>query len=165
MSELLNAKEYIRKLVNIAYINVGIPLLFFIWVYLESSSEQLIPLIGSEYKLTVFIPVLLICLIIIILGVRKFKLQLLLCSATDRLADKLIMYQKGVTIRYIGYSISALLITIGFYLTDYHPFEVLFGIMIVLFSIHNPNARRVANDLKLKKEDRIIMLEGRDIPK
>ena len=114
MSELLNAKEYIRKLVNIAYINVGIPLLFFIWVYLESSSEQLIPLIGSEYKLTVFIPVLLICLIIIILGVRKFKLQLLLCSARDRLADKLIMYQKGVTIRYIGYSISALLITIGF---------------------------------------------------
>jgi hypothetical protein len=165
MPELLNAKEYIRKLVNIAYINVGIPLLFFIWVYLESSSEQLIPLVGPEYNLIVFIPVLLICLAIIILGFRKFKLQLLLCAATERLADKLIMYQKGVTIRYVGYSISSLLIAIGFYLTDYHPFEVLFGIMIVLFSIHNPNARRVANDLKLKKEDRIIMLEGHDIPK
>ncbi len=164
MPALLNAKEYIRKLVNIAYINVGIPLLFFIWVYLESSTEQLVPLIEAQYKLTVFIPIVLICLIIIITGFRKFKLQLLLCSATDRLADKLMMYQKGLTRRYIGYSISALLITTGFYLTDYQPFEFLLGIMIVLFSIHSPNTRRVANDLKLKKEDRAILLEGLDIP-
>jgi hypothetical protein len=36
--------------------------------------------------------------------------------------------------------------------------------MIVLFSINNPNARKVVKDLKLLENDKDIILRGLDIP-
>jgi hypothetical protein len=165
MSENLNAKEYIRKLINIAYINVGIPLLFFIWVYLESSSEQLIPLVDAEHEMLVFWPVLIFGAVLLFIGFRKFRQLLEQSISAQELSNKLRIYQKGLTIRFISYSFTSCLITIGFYLTDYKPFTFIFGLMIILFSIHSPNARRVAHNLKLKNEERLVILEGLDIPK
>lgn len=162
MPELLNGKEYIRKLITIAYLNIGFPLLLFIWVYLEVSSDLLNSKIDPTYHLTVFISVLLLALATILLGLRKYKLQILLSGTTDVLAEKLEYYKKGLTARFISYAIASFAITLAYYFTTFKPFEALFGIMIVLFSIHSPNARRVVTNLKLKKEDRLIILEGRD---
>ncbi|NJN27694.1 MAG: hypothetical protein HC819_17860 [Cyclobacteriaceae bacterium] len=162
MPELLNGKEYIRKLVTIAYLNVGFPLLLFIWVYLEVTADLLPSSIDPAYHLTVFISVLLLSLAIILVGLRKYKLQIMLSGTTDRLTEKLAYYKKGLTARFVSYAIAAFIITVAYYLTTFRPFEALFGIMIVLFSIHSPNARRVVAHLKLKNEDRLIILEGRD---
>ena len=159
-----NAKEYIRKLINIAYLSIGIPLLFFIWVYLESTAETLIPMINQEYTLAVFIPIIIFSLLLIIWGYKKYNNSLSEARMIEPLSDKLVVYQKGTAIRFITYSISSLLISIGFFLTDFQPFAALFGIMIVLFSINNPNARMVVRDLHLVENDKSIILQGLDIP-
>lgn len=165
MSEIINGKEYIRKLINIAYLCIGIPLLFFIWVYLESNAETLNAVIDQEYKVPVFVIVLIISLALIFLGHKKNKAYLLEARQKKVLREKLIFYQKGITVRFVAYSISSLLISIGFFLTDFQPFAAFFGIMIVLFSINNPNARKLAIDLQLKDDDKNIILKGLDLPK
>lgn len=165
MSEIINGKEYIRKLINIAYLSIGIPLLFFIWVYLESTAETLNAIIDQQYKVPVFVFVFIISLTLIVLGHKKYKDRLLEARQKDILRDKLIFYQKGITVRFVAYSISSLLISIGYFLTDFQPFAAFFGIMIVLFSINNPNARKVAIDLQLKDDDKNIILKGLDLPK
>lgn len=165
MSEIINGKEYIRKLINIAYLSIGIPLLFFIWVYLESTAETLNAIIDQQYKVPVFVFVFIISLALIVLGHKKYKDRLLEARQKDILRDKLIFYQKGITVRFVAYSISSLLISIGYFLTDFQPFAAFFGIMIVLFSINNPNARKVAIDLQLKDDDKNIILKGLDLPK
>ena len=164
MSEQLNGKEYIQKLKIIAHLNIGIPLLFFIYVYLESTAEKLNPLIAEEFKMTVFIPVCLAGLVLIIIGHKKYNQNISAAGEKEKLSEKLNRYKKGTTIRFISYSISALLISIGFYLTDFQPFAALFGIMIVLFSINNPTARKAVIDLRLKDKDKEIILKGLDLP-
>lgn len=164
MSEILNGKEYIRKLINIAYLSIGIPLLFFIWVYLESTAETLIPIIDQKYKISVFVSVFIISLILIVLAHNKYKVHLREARSRNLLSDKLIIYQKGTTVRFVSYSISSLIISIGFFLTDFQPFAAFFGIMIVLFSINNPNARKIVFELQLKDDDKEIMLKGLDLP-
>lgn len=164
MSGNLNAKEYIRKLINIAYLSIGIPLVFFIYIYLESTAETLVPIVKQEFNMMVFIPIFIVSLVLIIWGSKKYKDNLTEAEDKELLSEKLIIYQKGTTIRFVSYSISSSLISIGFYLTDFQVFAALFGIMIVLFSINNPNARKIAIDLKLKKDYRNIILKGLDIP-
>lgn len=164
MSEQLNGKEYIRKLKIIAHLNIGIPLLFFIYVYLESTAEMLNPFIAEEFKMTVFIPICLTGLVLIIIGHKKYNQNISAAGEKEKLSEKLNRYKKGTTIRFISYSISALLISIGFYLTDFQPFAALFGIMIVLFSINNPTARKAVIDLRLKDKDKEIILKGLDLP-
>ncbi|MCK5208427.1 MAG: hypothetical protein KAQ79_10415 [Cyclobacteriaceae bacterium] len=164
MTEILNGKEYIRKLINIAHLSIGIPLLFFIWVYLESTAETLNPIVNEEYKMMVFIPVFIFSILLIVWGHKKYNIILSEARESDPLSEKLKLYQRGTTIRFVTYSISSILISIGFFLTDFQVFAALFGIMIVLFSINNPNARKVVRDLKLVENDKDIILKGLDIP-
>jgi len=164
MSKILNSKEYIRKLINIAYLSIGIPLLFFIYVYLESTSESLEPMIEQEYQLMFFIPIFIISLTLIVWGHKKFSLNIVAAKSMNHLSEKLVQYQKGTTQRFVSYSISSMLISIGFFLTDFQVFAALFGIMIVLFSINNPNARKTVIDLQLKDDEKDIVLKGLDLP-
>ncbi len=82
----------------------------------------------------------------------------------DKLSEKLNIYRKASNTRFVVYGTSAFLICIGFYMTNFQAFAVLFGIMIVLFSINNPNARKIVNDLKLRDQEKEIILNGLDIP-
>ncbi len=77
--------------------------------------------------------------------------------------DKLQLYKNASNTRFLFYGISTSLITIGFYLTNFKPFAVMFGVMIVLFSINNPNARKIVTALKLKEEEKKIILTGLEI--
>lgn len=163
MSPQLNGKEYIRKLVNINSLSAVVPLLFFIWVYLESSSEQLIPLVDKESTMIVFIPILIICTLVTIYGMKIFRSQLSKASDSDLLSTKLDLYMKGAMYRSISYSIASMLISIGFFLTDFQVFPALFGITIILFSFANPNARRIVNDLKLRDRNKEIILKGLNV--
>ncbi len=163
MSGKLNGKEYIRKLINIEYMSIGIPLPFFIWVYLESTAETLIPIIHQDYNTSVLILVIATSSLLLVWGYKNYNKRLSEAKEKEFLLEKLQLYQRGSTILFISYSISSMLISIGFFLTDFQIFAALFGIMIVLFSINNPNSRKVVNDLKLKDHEREIILNGLDL--
>jgi hypothetical protein len=157
-------KTYIQKLQTFAYICLGFPLLFFIYVYLESSAEMLEPMIAPEYNLYVSVPVFAMVLFLIYLSTRNYKALKLEATKKTEFKEKLNLYHKASNTRFLYYGTCTLSITIGFFITDYEPFAVLFGIMIVLFSINNPNARKIAGELRLKGDEKSIILSGLDIP-
>lgn len=157
-------KTYIQKLQTFAYMCLGFPLLFFIYLYLESSAEMLEPMIPPEYNLYVFIPIFTVAMFLIYLSIKKYKALKLEATGKTDFKEKLKLYHKASNTRFLYYGACALCITIGFFITDYEPFAALFGIMIVMFSIHNPNARKIAGELKLKGDEISIILSGLDIP-
>lgn len=163
MSQQQTGKTYLQKLQTFAYICLGFPLLFFIYVYLESSVDQLIPLVNPDYNLIIFIPSFILALLLILYGRKQYSS--LKNEAIDKpsLKQKLLHYQKANNVRFLFYGMSTLLITIGFFLTNYQAFAALFGIMLVLFSINNPNQKKIITELKLKGDEREVIITGSEI--
>jgi len=164
MRNPLNGKNYLQKLQTFAYLSLGIPLLFFIYIYLESSVDQLVEIIPSNYHISIFIPFLILSFSLIYWSQKKFKNNIEQSLAKSELREKLRLYQLANNNRFLIYGACSMMICIGFYLTDFQAFAALYGIMLVLFSIHNPNTRRIVNDLRLKNKDKEIILHGLDIP-
>lgn len=164
MGQQLNGRTYLQKLQTVAYLCIGIPLLFFIYVYLESSVDQLEEIIPSNYHLLILFSLTFICLIIIYWSIKKYRFLITQSFSTLVLREKLALYQEANNNRFIIYGISAMMISIGFYLTNFQPFAALFGIIVVLFSINNPNARKIVTELKLRNKDKEIIYNGLEIP-
>ena len=164
MIQQQTGKTYIQKLQTFAYTSLGLPLLFFIYLYLESSIDRLEPSVGEAYLLYFSLPMMLLAGLIVFISQRKYQsFKSVAISKTD-FKEKLYYYRKGSNTRFLFYGFATSLITLGFYITNFQPFAALFGIMIVFFSIHNPNARKIVNDLKLKDEEKTIILSGLEIP-
>lgn len=164
MSTQQNGKTYIQKIQTTAYLCLGIPLLFFIYLYLESSVDRLEEIVPSIYHLYILLPTVLICVFLIYWGMKKYRFLINESFSRSALREKLNLYQTANTYRFVTYGVSALLISFGFYLTNDQPFAALFAIMIVLFSINNPNSRKIITELKLNKSEKEIILNGLDIP-
>lgn len=163
MDKPLDAKTYLQKLQTVAYVSLGFPLVFFIYVYLESSAEQLQPKIPSAYFLVVMIPVLLISAASIFWSFKKYNSMLAESIENPSLIQKLAVYRTANNYRFIVYGLIAVLISLSFYLTNYEPFAAIYGILLVLFSIHNPNTHKIVRELKLEHQEKEIILNGLEI--
>jgi hypothetical protein len=164
MKSQQTGKTYLQKLQTFAYVCLGIPLLFFIYFYLESSVDQLEPIFSPEYNWYIFVPSFVLALSLIFFGASRYNSTKEMAATQSSFKDKLKLYQTANNTRFLFYGISTTIITLGFYLTNFKPFTAMFGIMIVLFSINNPNARKIVTALKLKDEEKKIILDGLDIP-
>lgn len=163
MNSNLSGRTYLQKLQTFAYGTLALPLLFFVYLYLESSVDRLEALLSAEYHLFAFISTLSACLILLIWTTRKFETMRKEAISKPSFVEKLTLYHKANQFRFVNYAIAATSCTIGFYLTNFQPFAVLFAIMIVLFSISNPTARRIVNELRLKDQEKQVILSGSEI--
>ena len=157
-----NGKEYIRGLINIAYLSIGAPLLLFIWVYLESTSLQLDPLLPGEPGLIVFFIVLIITIAMVIYAHLKYRSLINIALQVEAFTDKLKFYRQAIVWRYVTFGVVSLLSAIGLFLTDVVFFEPLFFVMVILVSIYHPNAQRLVRELQLRDQNRDIILKGLD---
>lgn len=164
MIQYNNTKEYLRGLINLAYMHVGLPLLLFAWIYLESTSGQLSGYLGKVMSLVVFFFCLLITFVSVYIGQQYFNRSIKLAKQQTTLREKLAVYRQAVSTKFFSFSIPSLLVAIGLFLTDNDLFAILFAILIVLFSINNPSARKIAKELGLKDPEREIVLKGIDFP-
>ena len=163
MQSNLSGRTYLQKLQTFAYGTLALPLLFFVYLYLESSVDRLEAPVPEAYHLYAFIPTLIGCLILIIWTTRKFETLRKEAVSKASFVEKLTLYQKANKFRFMNYALAATWCTIGFYFTNFQPFAVLFAIMIVLFSISNPTARRIVNELRLKDQEKQMILSGSEI--
>ena len=164
MNEQYTGKSYVRTLQNIAFMSQGLPVMAFIYVYLESSNQNLMVYIPEMYHTMFFTLLMIVCTMMIYWSYKNYQNLIHEALAEERFTERLKIYKKATTTRYIVYGISAALITIGMYLTSYQPFGALFGVMIVFLSWHNPNARRIVKELKLKGHEKEVILQGLEIP-
>lgn len=162
MDKLLNGKVYLRKLVSISYGSIAVPLLVFVWVYLEVLSDRLEPVIEENSHPYVLGLVVFLSLLSGAYSHIRGKKLLEKARTADTLMIKLKIYKKKIGLQHAMYGVISAFITIGFYLTGYAPFEFLFFIMIFLVSIHQPNATRTVRDLGLKDAEKDVLTRGLD---
>ena len=163
MNEQYTGKSYVRTLQNIAFASQGLPIVAFIYVYLESTHNELPEIIPGAWHHVLFLPVMAVCGLLLYWSYKNYKNLIGQALAENDFARQLDIYKRATTTRYIVYGTCAAFITAGLYLTSYEPFTVLFAIMIILLSAHNPNARRIVRELRLKDHKKDVILQDMEI--
>lgn len=163
MQKLTSGRLYLQNLQLIAYGSLAIPLVTFIYLYLESSIDRLEARLDENYHGWLFLVFFLFGGIVVFrINVAFKKLKTEAFEKTE-FTEKLSIYQQANKILFIGYAAITAFFTLGFYLTNFQPFAATFGFMIVLFSINNPTAGRIVKDLKLKDREKEIIMKGEEI--
>ncbi len=160
--EYKNSREYLRVLISRAYLSFAIPLLLFGWLYLESTAHNLKPLIPSEMINTVSWLILLVMIFFIVAGYRKSSAMIKLARAEATFFKKLLIYRSALTLRFIYFSVAALFVSLGLYLTANELISVLFAGVIVIFSINNPSLQAIVRDLWLKDDEKDTILKVKE---
>ncbi len=148
-----------RILINRAYLSFGIPLLLFGWLYLESTAHNLKPLVPVEMVNTVSWLILVVMVFFIAVGYQRSSAMIKRARAEVTLIKKLSAYRDALTLRFIYFSVAALSVGLGLYLTANELISVLFAGVIVIFSINNPTLQGIAKDLRLKGEEKDMILK------
>jgi hypothetical protein len=164
MKNIQNSREFQRNLINIAFGCISLPLLIFAWLYLESSIDELEPVFKQEKTATlVLFFAAVIMLLVVFFGGRMYNKKLGMARESKTLVNKLMIYRQALIKKFLSFGIASMVIVIGFYLTNIQLFAVFFALMIILFSINNPNSRKISKDLKLKDREKEIVLKGLDL--
>ncbi len=163
MQSQANGRTYLQNLQLVAYGSLAMPLVAFIYLYLESSIDRLEALVDERFHGWLFLCLLSVCGFAVYRVNMTFKKLKSLAATKTVFFEKLSDYKKATTVLFVGYAMVTAVFTIGFYLTNFQPFAAVFGIMLVLFSINNPTAGRIVKDLGLKDREKQIIMKGEDI--
>lgn len=154
-----NSREYLRALINRAYLSISLPFVLFGWLYLESTADNLYPQIPENMILLTSFLVFFLMFILVIIGYIQSSRLLRLAQTKAYLNEKILLHQEAITRKFIYFSIAALVISIGLYITANELISVLFAGMIIIFSINNPTLRSIVRDLQLRNEEKDTVLK------
>lgn len=156
-----SVKEYFLKLNNTGYQLMMIPLILFIYFYTQSyfyDSQPLIEQRLGDYLLWVFIGLSIVVLTIV---------QIQTAQKANRIASevglgiKLEKLGSVLLVRMVWKAVITLLMPLGLVATGNQLFSVLFGITLAWFFLQWPTPGRVANLLKLRGDEReMVMSRG-----
>lgn len=177
-----------EDLTNLFYLMVGLPLVGFIWVYLNLAQIQPWGYFADP-SWQVFLHAALLALALA-LGVMAFvqyrkrfnglepsteELPSRNSRSTDsrsidfrndgqplsRQVDrKLEVFRSAALQKYMLLTASTILVVLGFYLSAAEFYGALYGLMIIIFSVHRPTPERFARDMRLTKEERKALREA-----
>lgn len=154
------SRDYRRRLMNVAYLSVGLPMVVFMWLYLELSQGSLYPLLNPPYEYIVITLCSISVFALMWMGYKVFKSGLYLAQDEDELKEKLIIYEK-VSERKFIYLLFASLITIaGMYMCATQVFAAIYSLIIIMFSMGNPSTDKIVTDLRLKDKDKNVIMKG-----
>lgn len=157
-----NSREFQTKLVNEAYLYMGIPLLVFLWAFLEFLDNRLSPFMSANF-VYLFVSVFsLIIIAFIWMALRIFKNGLNLAKQEENLKDKLIIYEKISGRKFLFLFFASAFAVLGLYLCAHEIFPGLYFVIIFIFSMGSPTKDRIVRDLNLRDENRKTMLTGED---
>ena len=147
---------------NTAYLMVGLPMVAFMWLFLELSNGSLQSMISPPLEYIVISLCSLSVTALIWMGVKIFKNGLMLAKDESELKEKLIIYQKVSERKFVFLLYASIITVVGMYLCASEVFAILYTFIIIIFSMSNPTLEKISNDLRLKDETRKKMLRGED---
>ncbi len=154
-----SVKEYFYKLNNIGYQAMMVPLICFIYFYTQSFFYDHTPLISEEtsqqYLLAGLVLTGLVILTIVQLITYKKAKGI---SSYVGLGLKLERLGSVLKTQLIWLAVIALLMPLGLVATGHAAFTVAFGIALAIYFLHWPSPARVVRLLKLKGDEREMVL-------
>ena len=151
-------KEYFLKLNNTGYQLMMVPLILFIYFYTQSyfyDSQPLIEPLKGDYLLLILIGLSVVVLTIVQIKSAKkanrIAMEIGLGIKLEKLGSVLIA-------RMIWKAAITLLMPLGLVVTGNQLFSVLFGITVAWFFLQWPTPSRVSELLKLRGDEREMVL-------
>ena len=155
-------KEYFYKLYNRSLVLLLLPIAEFLAIYYLILSGVLSKIVEDELAdeiLLVSIPIIVLLILTIVhleIGKRCKKI-----SDEPSLGKRLDLYQPIVRRKVNSFVWVSFLLAVGFFITSDERFSVYFGVIIIWFAWQWPSPRRVSYDLKLKGDERkMVMTKG-----
>ncbi len=155
-------KEYFYKLYNRSMIMMLLPIAEFLAIYYLILSGILPRIVEDELGLQILlisIPILVLMLLTIVqleAGKRCKKI-----ADESSLGKKMDLYLPVARRKINSLVWVSFLLAIGFFLTSDERFSIYFGVIIIWCAWQWPTPRRVSNDLKLKGDERkMVMTKG-----
>ncbi|MEK6481602.1 hypothetical protein WJR50_28925 [Catalinimonas sp. 4WD22] len=149
---LSNAYEYFNTLTLVFYLMVGIPLIFFVLVYLQYEEQGGLKATESMQILPhIIIPLATIASIYF---AYKLYNQKLYQQQPARFQEKLKTFHEVSLYKYGLLSLANFLPVIGMYFTGEQLFAGLYAIALVVFSLNRPTHQRISKDMKLSDEEK-----------
>ncbi|MDF9795134.1 ammonia channel protein AmtB [Catalinimonas alkaloidigena] len=148
---LSNAYEYFNTLTLVFYLMVGIPLVFFVLVYLSYEEQGGLRATENLQILThIIIPLATVASIYFAYSVYKLKLRQ---HQAVRFQEKLKAFHEVSLYKYGLLSLANFLPVISMYYTGEQVFAGLYAIALVVFSLNRPTHQRISKDMKLSEEE------------
>jgi hypothetical protein len=157
-----SVKEYFLKLNNTGYQLMMIPLILFIYFYTQSyfyDSQPLIEPGWGDNLLWVFIGLSIVVLTIVQIHTTKKANRI---ASEVGLGIKLEKLGSVLIVRMVWKAVITLLMPLGLVATGNQLFSVLFGITLAWFFLQWPTPGRVANLLKLRGDEREMVMSRGD---
>jgi hypothetical protein len=148
---LSNAYEYFNTLTMVFYLMVGVPLLFFVILYLQSEEAGGLKVTESwQFLPHVLIPAATV--VCVLMAYRLYKNQI---SQRDpkTFREKLRTFHEVSVYKYGLLDLANFLPILGMYLTGEQIFAGLYAIALVVFSLNRPTIRRISKDMELSKQE------------
>ena len=159
-----NSQEFLNKLQVQINLLIALPMLILIYFFLRIENNTYNPQILPEESLFILrIGVLFLVIILVILGLVSFTRQVNSLNAEMPLRDKLELFFSASLTRSYLFEISTLISLTGLILSGEQIYVGYYTICLVAFSITYPTLHRINQQLKLKENDREIILSRKKI--
>jgi hypothetical protein len=145
-------EEAVYRVLNlIFYALVGIPLLFFLFLYLQIKDGRYSSIDPSEdlnMILLFLIPVF--CLVNIILAYVTYQRKLKNVIGSDSLQIKLEGFFKASVLKYSFLAAASVITILGLFITAEMLYSIIYLTILLIFSLNRPTPFRLRKDLKIR---------------
>lgn len=154
-------RDFFNALYNILYGILLVPLLAFVYLYLEQQAGRLEPILQQSGLIVTVLAVI----VIVDWGVSfaLFNNGLKRARQLTLLGERLQHLRYITIVRYVLISSSCLLLAVGFYFTSHQALTALFVVSMILQSSFWPTTYRVCDQLELKGEEREMVIRKQDV--
>lgn len=159
----LSIREYFYKLNTIGFILLLLPTAGFIFLYYYTIDHA--PMMGDEASMQLIMSILFgVCLLDLTIVHWLERARIKKLNANIELVNKMDGYFTLSIVRMAMYCLCCLLMGAGFYLTGSTWFSFAFVFLIVAYILQWPSARRFCRQLRLRKDERDMVVNNLDMP-
>lgn len=143
---------------------LALPLIAFIWLYLESKAGSINPLIENQSSINMIRFIFPIVTIGVIVGAFYFfKSGLRQIDPAVELLGKVKTYSEKSLLLYAMLEVGLALSVLGYYMTQKDVFLAMYMVVLIFFSLYKPTLKRICSHLQIKEEERNFVINSRSL--
>ena len=158
-------ESFHQRISLLFHLIIALPLVVFIYLFLEMKHNDLKPLVNSvalEHVINTGFTILAAFFIVYAYNTYSGKLEGI--RKLPGLVNKIEHYYSLFQRLYLLVGLSSFLVVSGLYLTTSPLFIVEYVLLLFLLSLHRPTPKKYVNDLRLKDEEKEVILSKGEFP-
>ncbi len=162
-SKFKSPEDFHQRLGMVFHAALGIPLLPFVILFLEIKNNNYTGQIAPGVLASIISYIVpLLAGLLTLFGYNKMKFASNAAQRFSTLHDKLSHFYKGISVFYWLVGLACTIMSVALWLTGYGVLIVAYVIVLFAMSLNRPTTKRYVAELKLKGEERDIILNNKD---